>query len=154
MESYIIVCVTVESADFKNGVNKLAALLKITTHPDHLVTLQAIGKVVTERLNAECLKNPDSVVPKVCHLLHFRVVVGRFPMKNDQFCFDLLNVESFSKIRILINTHFVSLFHSSINDVYYERQTMSPGSIPILLTCSTSTERILSRKCLNGNYNA
>ncbi|KAK7573822.1 hypothetical protein V9T40_011013 [Parthenolecanium corni] len=53
-----------ESADFKNGVNKLAELLKITSHPDHLVTLQAISKVVTERLNAECLKNPSSIVPK------------------------------------------------------------------------------------------
>lgn len=79
-------CITVESADFKNGVNKLAALLKITTHPDHLVTLQAISKVVTERLNAECVKNPNAVVPKVCYLLYFRLVISRFSIKNDQFC--------------------------------------------------------------------
>lgn len=61
--------VIVDSEDFKNGVNTLAQMLNITCHPDHLITLQAVSKVVCERLNAEAIQNPDSVIPKVCSSL-------------------------------------------------------------------------------------
>ena len=38
--------------------------LQITKHPDHLVTLQAICKLVATRLNPKSLRNPSSVVPE------------------------------------------------------------------------------------------
>lgn len=58
--------VAVQSADFKKGVNTLAQLLQITSHPDHLITLKAVSKVVCQRLSAEALENPSSVIVKVC----------------------------------------------------------------------------------------
>lgn len=33
-------------------------------HPDHLVTLEACCKVIQQRLNQKCLRNPGKVVPK------------------------------------------------------------------------------------------
>ncbi|XP_054265133.1 RNA transcription, translation and transport factor protein [Macrosteles quadrilineatus] len=53
-----------ESIEFKNGVNGLAAVLQVTPHPDHLVTLRAISRLVSKRLNSDALDNPDTVVPK------------------------------------------------------------------------------------------
>ncbi|CAG2061920.1 unnamed protein product [Timema podura] len=41
------------------------ALLNVTAHPDHLITLKAVSKVVQRRLSAEALENPDSVIVKV-----------------------------------------------------------------------------------------
>jgi RLL motif-containing protein 1 len=62
-------CVAVDSPDFKSGVNALATLLQVTPHPDHLVTLRAISRLVSRRLNSDALDNPDLVVPKVCYRL-------------------------------------------------------------------------------------
>ncbi|XP_069681936.1 RNA transcription, translation and transport factor protein [Periplaneta americana] len=53
-----------ESADFKKGVNALAQLLRVTTHPDHLITLKAVSKVVCQRLSAEALENPGTIIVK------------------------------------------------------------------------------------------
>lgn len=39
--------------DFKEGVHTLAKLLNVPPHPDHLVTLKAIGKLVEGRLTAK-----------------------------------------------------------------------------------------------------
>nr|CAD7439104.1 unnamed protein product [Timema bartmani] len=52
------------NADFKKGVNALAQLLNVTAHPDHLITLKAVSKVVQRRISAEALENPDSVIVK------------------------------------------------------------------------------------------
>lgn len=59
----------VESAEFKNGVNVLAKLLNITLHPDHLITLRAVSKLICQRLSTEALENPDSIVPKVINFM-------------------------------------------------------------------------------------
>lgn len=54
-----------QSPDFIKGVNALADVLKITKHPDHLITLKAISKLVKARLSNEALEKPDSVIVKV-----------------------------------------------------------------------------------------
>lgn len=59
------------SPEFINGVNSLASTLKVAKHPDHMVTLKAISKVVRERLSPQCLKNPNSIIVKVYQ--HFMV---------------------------------------------------------------------------------
>lgn len=48
-----------DSDDFKSGVTKLAALLKITKHPDHLVTLKAVCQMIRDRMSTEVMKNPN-----------------------------------------------------------------------------------------------
>ncbi|CAH1402702.1 unnamed protein product [Nezara viridula] len=40
-----------QSLEFKNGVEELAKLLKVTQHPDHLVTLEAICNLITQSLD-------------------------------------------------------------------------------------------------------
>ncbi|KAB7500603.1 hypothetical protein Anas_02142 [Armadillidium nasatum] len=50
------------SPDFRDGVNQLAKMLKITPHPDHLVTLKAISILIKSRLSQEALENPGEVV--------------------------------------------------------------------------------------------
>jgi hypothetical protein len=61
--------VLVNGDDFKAGVVKLAKMLNVVNHPDHLVTLRAISKLVRSRLNPEALAKPESVVVKVILLL-------------------------------------------------------------------------------------
>lgn len=63
---FLIELFVVESEEFKSGVQSLAKMLNIANHPDHLVTLEAVSKVVCERLNKEALQKPDSFVPQVC----------------------------------------------------------------------------------------
>jgi len=50
--------------EFKAGVETLADFLKVTKHPDHLITLQAICKLVFTRYNAKAIQNPDLVAPE------------------------------------------------------------------------------------------
>ena len=61
----ILGIVTVDNADFKKGVNTLAQLLRVSPHPDHLITLKAVSKLVCQRLSAEALENPESLIVKV-----------------------------------------------------------------------------------------
>lgn len=56
---------SVNSPDFKNGVNALAKILNVTPHPDHKITLEAIRKIVCTRLNTEALENPNSIIHRV-----------------------------------------------------------------------------------------
>lgn len=62
----------VQSDECKIGVAKLAKMLNIVNHPDHLVTLRAISKLVKTRLNHDALANPDAVIVKVSVFLKFR----------------------------------------------------------------------------------
>ncbi|KAG7202787.1 hypothetical protein KM043_009954 [Ampulex compressa] len=52
------------SNEFKNGVNSLAKLLRVPRHSDHLITIEACSKLVCDRLNANAIANPDSVIVK------------------------------------------------------------------------------------------
>ena len=54
-----------QSTEFINGVNSLAGILNVTQHPDHIVTLQAISKLVKSRLSPACLSNPESFIISV-----------------------------------------------------------------------------------------
>nr|CAG4644186.1 EOG090X0ARU [Lepidurus arcticus] len=53
-----------ESADFKAGVNSLAQLLNVPQHPDHLITLEAVCRIVKERLNETSLSAPSTPYPE------------------------------------------------------------------------------------------
>jgi len=47
-----------QSADFQEGVKRLATLLKVNqSHPDHLVTLEACCKIIRNRLNQKSISN-------------------------------------------------------------------------------------------------
>lgn len=61
----------VYSTEFKEGIEKLADLLNISKHPDHINTLKAIHTFVTTRLSTEAIKNPSIVIPKVNIIINF-----------------------------------------------------------------------------------
>ncbi|XP_018027181.1 RNA transcription, translation and transport factor protein isoform X2 [Hyalella azteca] len=48
--------------EFRDGVNKLAEILNIQAHPDHLVTLKAVSHLVKTRLSQEALASPGEVI--------------------------------------------------------------------------------------------
>ncbi|XP_042882907.1 RNA transcription, translation and transport factor protein-like [Penaeus japonicus] len=51
-----------QSPEFRDGVNRLAKQLNITPHPNHLITLKAISKLIRTRLSTEALQNPGEFV--------------------------------------------------------------------------------------------
>lgn len=56
---------TVQTEEFKPGLNRLIQLLPVTPHPDRLVTMRAITQLLRQRLSPEARENPDTVIPKV-----------------------------------------------------------------------------------------
>uniref|UniRef100_A0A6M2DM57 Putative carnitine deficiency-associated protein n=1 Tax=Xenopsylla cheopis TaxID=163159 RepID=A0A6M2DM57_XENCH len=46
------------SDEFKRGVSDLAAVLEMPIHPNHFITLQAIGVLVDQRLSPVAMKTP------------------------------------------------------------------------------------------------
>merc|ERR1719266_2474907 len=54
-----------QSADFREGVKRLADLLKVSqSHPDHLVTLEACCKIIRTRLNQKHMRNITTLASK------------------------------------------------------------------------------------------
>lgn len=53
------------SKEFEVGVRELATRLQIPYHPDHLLTLTAISRVIKNNLNKEALKQP---IPEVIQI--------------------------------------------------------------------------------------
>nr|CAG4636402.1 EOG090X0ARU [Eubosmina coregoni]SVE69977.1 EOG090X0ARU [Eubosmina coregoni] len=51
------------SDDFKTGVYQLADHLKVPRHPDHLITLEAVASLITEKFNAETIKDASTKFP-------------------------------------------------------------------------------------------
>lgn len=62
------------SPDFVEGVNTLASKLKIMSHPDHIITLQAVCKIIRSRLSQEALSSPSSVIVEVSIKLFYHTI--------------------------------------------------------------------------------
>lgn len=57
--------VVVSSPEFVKGVNALADVLRVTKHPNHLLTLEGCAKLVQTRYSKENMKNGENVIKKV-----------------------------------------------------------------------------------------
>ncbi|XP_068894364.1 RNA transcription, translation and transport factor protein [Tenebrio molitor] len=53
-----------QSKEFAEGITNVAKLLNITPHPDPLITLKAVAKMVTTRLSPQAQANPSEVIIK------------------------------------------------------------------------------------------
>lgn len=63
--------ILVESEEFKKGVNELAALMKVTQHPDHLVTLEAICSLIASSLDKDSIEEKKPEVNTHIRYFHF-----------------------------------------------------------------------------------
>lgn len=61
----------VRSKEFADGINELAKVLNTRSHPNPLVTLTAVRKVITKRLAAERVENPDNYILTVNNILYY-----------------------------------------------------------------------------------
>ncbi|XP_021963903.1 RNA transcription, translation and transport factor protein [Folsomia candida] len=52
------------SPEFVKGVNALADVLRVTKHPNHLLTLEGCAKLVQTRYSKENMKNGENVIKK------------------------------------------------------------------------------------------
>lgn len=52
------------SKEFQDGINKVAKSLKVTSHPNPIVTLKAIRQLISARLTDHALKNPNEFIVK------------------------------------------------------------------------------------------
>lgn len=57
--------IAVGGKEFENGVKNLAQILKISPHPNPLITLKAISKVVCNRLSRNAIEKPNDFIIKV-----------------------------------------------------------------------------------------
>jgi len=103
--------------EFKAGVESLAEELKITKHPDHILTLQAICKLVSTRLNPKALVNPESVVPKG----------EAYPFREFGLGFDTgdLKVNDAAKILRLLHIQDMRLLQTRINECIVSIQAVT-----------------------------
>ncbi|KAL0270028.1 UNVERIFIED_CONTAM: hypothetical protein PYX00_007570 [Menopon gallinae] len=106
-----------QSADFIKGVNLLADMLKITQHPDHLVTLKAISKLVKARLSQEVLANPNSVIIKGTP----------FPFQDADSGFDMDDyvLNNAAKIMRLLYIHNLRDLQTQINECIVAVQSLT-----------------------------
>lgn len=94
--------------EFRAGVEALADSLQISKHPDHLVTLQAICKLVAARLNPKALSNPSAVIPQ-----------GEpYPYKESELGFDTGDplVNDAAKILRLLHIQDMRTLQTKINE--------------------------------------
>lgn len=109
MNLYIFSLISVSNKDFINGVRILANKLGIAYHPNHLIQLEAVKRVVEERLGKSAAKRP--------------IVEGKpFPFEHGQdvICDDnkldyparilrLLQIQSLRQLQTKINETIVAV---------------------------------------------
>lgn len=106
-----------EDADFKAGVDRLANILNIARHPNHLITLQAISKLVSERLSVDNLKTATeqrenkSSTPVVVQLDAFEsgFDAGDYVLNRAAKILRLLHVRELRDLQTKINETIVDL---------------------------------------------
>jgi len=108
-----------QSPDFRDGVNQLAKQLNINPHPDHLVTLKAISKLVKNRLSAEALQNPGEVVyqgkPYPIFESDLGFETGDFVLNNAGKALRLLYIHDLRDLQTKINESLVAVQNITAN---------------------------------------
>lgn len=104
---------TVQSKEFIEGVRSLATQLDIAYHPDHLVQLRAVTKIVKENLSTEALKEP--------------IIEGTpFPINDGSgFGLDDPDLERAARILRLLQIQSVRKLQTGINEAIVTVQNLT-----------------------------
>ncbi|XP_012255313.1 RNA transcription, translation and transport factor protein [Athalia rosae] len=107
------------TAEFRNGVETLAKILRVPCHSNHLVTLEACSKVVTRRLNADALLHPSSVVVKGKEFPILETglgfTLGDSALENAAKILRLLYIQDLRNLQTRINEAIVSIQNITAN---------------------------------------
>lgn len=106
-----------DSNEFKDGIHAVAKMLRVPQHPNHLLMLKACSKLVRKRLNADCLKNPNS-----------KIIQGKpFPIMNIDpgFQFKKSTLQNAAKILSLLYIQDLRDLQTGINEVIVRVQDMT-----------------------------
>lgn len=102
----------VTSPQFESGVRTLANRLQIPYHPDHLITLAAISRVVKDNLNKEVIKTP------IIEGKPFPIFEGQGMSQNDS------EVEQAARILRLLQIQGLREMQTVINETIVECQDL------------------------------
>lgn len=130
-----------QSGDFIKGVNLLADMLKITQHPDHLITLKAVSTLIKSRLSEDALANPNSVIIKVSIFNAFGIKIflfysdisqtslqgTPFPFQDADSGFDMDDyvLNKAAKIMRLLYIHNLRALQTQINECIVAVQSLT-----------------------------
>lgn len=106
-----------DSEDFKAGVSKLAQLLKVPEHPNHLVTLKAVSLVVKSKLTGEAMVQEKSPSTRKAYITIEDVELG----------FDTGDkvLNRAAKILSLLHINDMRLLQTEINRLIVEAQSIT-----------------------------
>lgn len=99
--------------EFRSGIAQLAAQLHIDGHPDPIVRLQAVARLIQQKLSATALaEQPTNGMA--------------FPVKDGPRCaFDDANVDQAAKILRLLQIHHVRELQTQINETIVAVQALT-----------------------------
>lgn len=104
---------TVNSPQFEGGVRTLAEKLSIPNHPDHLLVLQAISRVIKDNLNKDALKQP------ILEGKPFPIFDGQGMNQKDE------DVEQAARILRLLQIQSLREMQTIINESIVECQSLT-----------------------------
>ncbi|XP_064100132.1 RNA transcription, translation and transport factor protein-like [Macrobrachium nipponense] len=108
-----------QSAEFRDGVNNLAKQLNINPHPDHLVTLKAVSKLIRTRLSADALQNPGEYVhqgkPYPIFEADLGFDTGDYVLNNAGKALRLMYIHDLRDLQTRINECIVSVQNITAN---------------------------------------
>ncbi|XP_018563865.1 RNA transcription, translation and transport factor protein [Anoplophora glabripennis] len=105
------------SKEFANGINELAKILKVVPHPDPLITLRAVRKVITNRMAPDRVENPQKYI----------VEGTPFPFQEADLGFDLNDpvLNNAAKILRMLYIHDVRDLQTKANELIVAAQSVT-----------------------------
>jgi RLL motif-containing protein 1 len=111
-----------DEPDFKKGVATIASMLQLPRHPDHLVTLAAISKLVQERLSLKVVKTLQEAGYKAPEGDHYKLEQFTIGFKTGDNVLDnaarilrLLHVQELRELQTKINEAIVTMQRLTAN---------------------------------------
>lgn len=126
--------IPVRSKEFAEGINAVAKILKVSSHPDPLVTLKAVTKVISERLSQQALDNPNDYIVKVItitkyflNVIHCLLQGTPFPFQDLDLGFDLNDpvLNKAAKVLRMLYIHNLRDLQTKGNELIVAVQTVT-----------------------------
>ncbi|KAK5647616.1 hypothetical protein RI129_002508 [Pyrocoelia pectoralis] len=112
-------CLDFASKDFKTGIECIAQMLKISPHPNPLVTLKACSKLICSRFNQNAIKNPNDYIIKGTAFPFEDAIkgyeLGDVVLQKAAKCLRLLYIQNLRELQTQCNESIVSVQNMTAN---------------------------------------